>query len=463
MRDKLKFLLIVPTDPRFRATKERPASRKTRALRFSMLPSLYVAAAMPPYVETRIVDEDIEPVDFDTDADLIGLSFMTFCAPWAYEIADRFRKEKGKPVILGGYHATFMPKEAIQHADSICIGEAENNVPRMIEDFVAGKLKPFYESEPIDLKGLAIPNRSLVKQSAYLVPDSLQTSRGCCHRCTFCSVAAFSKYRYRTRPVDEVIEELKQLGRRVAFLDDNIVGDPGFAKELFAKMIPLKKRWASQASIGLAKDDELLRLAAAAGCRMVFIGFESLSQENLKLARKGINLGVDYRAAIEKMHRAGIAVIGAVIFGMDGDTPAIFEQTLDFAYHAKLDLLTGAILTPLPGTQLFTQLDAEGRIFDKDWRKYDFANVVFQPKQMSPQTLQDGFRWVQSKFYSRSSVALRIWRALRLQEASAALAGIIPLNLSYYHSFKSAGVFEAGKRFALTATDKVYEPVLKSA
>ncbi len=412
-----------------------------------MLPSLYVAAAMPSYVETRIIDEDIEPVDFDTDADLVGLSFMTFCAPWAYEIADRFRKEKGKPVIMGGYHATFMPDEAIQHADSICIGEAENNVPRMIEDFVAGKLKPLYESEPIDLKGLPIPNRSLIRQSAYLVPDSLQASRGCCHHCTFCSVAAFSKYRYRTRPVDEVIEELKQLGRHVAFMDDNIIGAPGFAKELFAKMIPLKKRWASQASIGLAKDDELLRLAAAAGCRMVFIGFESLSQENLRFSRKHINRGVDYRSAIEKIHRAGIAVIGAVIFGLDGDTPSIFEQTLEFAYQTKLDLITATILTPLPGTELFAQLDSEGRIFDKDWKKYDFANVVFQPKQMSPETLQDGFRWVQSKYYSRSSVARRIWRALRLQEPSAALAGIIPLNLSYHHSFKSTGVFEAGKRF----------------
>jgi radical SAM superfamily enzyme YgiQ (UPF0313 family) len=463
LRDKLKFLLIVPTDPRFRATKEGLPSRKTRALRFSMLPSLYVAAAMPPYVETRIVDEDIEPIDFDTDADIIGLSFMTFCAPWAYEIADRFRKEKGKPVIMGGYHATFMPDEAIQHADSICIGEAENNVPRMIEDFVAGKLKPFYESEPIDLKGLPIPDRSLIKQSAYLIPDSLQTSRGCCHRCTFCSVAAFSKYRYRTRPVDEVIEELKQLGRHVAFMDDNIIGAPGVAKELFAKMIPLKKRWASQASIGLAKDDELLRLAAAAGCRMVFIGFESLSQENLRLSRKHINRGVDYRRAIEKIHRAGIAVIGAVIFGMDADTPAIFEQTLEFAYQTKLDLITATILTPLPGTELFTQMDAEGRILDKDWRKYDFANVVFQPNHMSRETLRDGFYWVQSRFYSRSSVARRIWRAFRLQEPSAALAGIIPLNLSYRHRFKSTGVFEAGERFAPSARDEVYEPVLKSA
>ncbi|MCX6600836.1 MAG: radical SAM protein [bacterium] len=447
MRDKLKFLLIVPTVPDLRATHERPPNRKTRALRFSMLPSLYVAAAMPPYVETRIIDEDVEPVDFDTDADLIGLSFMTFCAPWAYEIADRFRKEKGKPVILGGYHATFMPEEAIQHADSICIGEAENNVPRMIEDFVAGKLKPFYKSEPIDLKGLPIPNRSLIRQSAYLVPDSLQASRGCCFRCTFCSVAAFSNYRYRIRPVDEVIEELKQLGRHVAFMDDNLIGDSSFAKELFAKMIPLKKRWATQASIGLANDDELLRLAAAAGCRMAFIGFESLSQENLKLTRKHINRGVDYRRAIEKIHRAGIAVIAAVMFGLDGDTPDVFEQTLDFAYQARIDLLTAAILTPLPGTQLFAELDAEGRIFDRDWRKYDFAHVVFQPKQMSPETLQNGLHWVQSRFYSRSSVALRIWRALRLQEPGAALAGIIPLNLSYHHRFKSTGVFEAGTGF----------------
>jgi radical SAM superfamily enzyme YgiQ (UPF0313 family) len=238
-------------------------------------------------------------------------------------------------------------------------------------------------------------------------------------------------------------------------MDDNLIGDVNFAKELFSKMIPLKKRWATQASIGLANDEELLRLAAAAGCRMAFIGFESLSQENLRLTRKHINRGVDYRRAIEKIHGAGIAVIAAVMVGLDGDTPDVFEQTLDFAYQARVDLLTSAILTPLPGTQLYTELDAEGRIFDRDWRKYDFAHVVFQPKQMSAETLQNGYDWIRSRFYSRSSVALRIWRALRLQEFSAAMAGIIPLNLSYHHRFKSTGVFQSGQQFALPRTEVI--------
>src|SRR3990172_4510262 len=169
----IKFLLINPTSAIWRVQDgERP--RQSRFFRFSMLPSLYVAASMPSFVETRIIDEEVEPIDFETDADIIGVSFMTYNAPRAYEIADRFRGEKAKPVIFGGYHPTFLPEEAIQHANAVCIGEAEGNVPRMMEDFAADELKQFYSSEPVELTGLPRLNRTLIRKQNYAPADALQ-------------------------------------------------------------------------------------------------------------------------------------------------------------------------------------------------------------------------------------------------------------------------------------------------
>lgn len=260
----LKFDLISPTASIWRAHRK-GGTRGPRVFRFSMLPSLAVAASMPDDVETRIIDENVEPVDFDTDADLIGISFMTFNAPRAYELAARFR-DRGKPVVFGGYHPSFLPNEAIAHCDSVCVGEAEISVPRMIADFRAGDLKPIYRSEPVDLSELPRPARDLLQPRRYLTPNVLQATRGCPYRCKFCSIAAFHGYRIRTRPVDAVLDELRGMGRQVVFMDDNIIGDRDYTLELFNAMIPLRKRWFSQCGIHIADDEELLRAAVRSGC-----------------------------------------------------------------------------------------------------------------------------------------------------------------------------------------------------
>lgn len=411
-----------------------------------MLPSLYVAASMPSYVETRIVDEDVEPVDFDTDADLVGISFMTFNAPRAYEIADRFRKEQGKPVILGGYHPTFMPEEAIEHADSICIGEAERNVPRMIEDFRAGRLAPSYETDGVDLKGLPVPDRRLLRTSAYATADAVQATRGCRNRCTFCSITSFFKHQFRARPVDEVIAELEGLGRVLLFADDNIIGSRAYAQELFARMIPLGKRWFSQCGIRIAYDPELLRLAFDSGCRGLFVGLESLSQANLRDWKKSFNRAGEYVRAIERIHAAGIGVCAGIVFGMDGDTPEVFEKTLDFLDEARVDALQATILTPFPGTPLFDEMEKQGRIVDRDWSKYDFRHVVFEPRQMSRETLADGHAWVLTQFYSRRSVLRRLWREFAYLDPWTVLRVTAPVNLSYRSRLEICGTFERGRR-----------------
>jgi radical SAM superfamily enzyme YgiQ (UPF0313 family) len=435
---RIKFLLLNPTSPLRRASPGRGPS-SPRVFRFCMLSSLYVAASVPSCVETRIVDEDVEPIDFQAEADIIGISFMTYNAPRAYEIADRFRVERGKPVILGGYHPSLMPEEAIQHADSVCIGDAEPNVPRMFEDFAAGRLKPFYRSELQPLSGLPRPRRDLLRARDYAPLDAIQATRGCGRRCTFCSVAAFHRSRLRVRPVAEVIDELRSLGPNILFMDDSLTGDHEFAKELLAAMIPLHKTWFSQAGIDIAEDDELLRLASRSGCRGLFVGFESLAEAGLRRWRKHTNIGKDYREALRRLHQAGIAVYAGFVFGGDDDTPEVFPHTLEFLLETNVESLQATRMTPFPGTPLFEEMERDGRILDRDWSHYDFGHVVYEPAHMSRETLKNGVSWVQRGFFGRRSIARRIWRSLGYLDPRIVVQAVLPLNVGYRAKMAAEG------------------------
>lgn len=443
--DRIRFVLINPASPTWRVEPgERP--RQARYFRFSMLSSLYVAAGMPPNVDTRIIDEEVEALDFDMDADLVGISFMTYNAPRAYAIADRFRA-RGVPVIFGGYHPTFLPEEAIQHADAICIGEGESNLPRMIEDFSEGRLQPFYRNPPGTLSGLAVPCRNLMRKQDYAPVDFLQATRGCHFRCTYCSVSAFCGQVHRTRPVGEVVAELQTLRRHVLFMDDNLTCNREFAKELFAAMVPLRKTWFSQAGLGLAFDDELLDMAARSGCRGLFVGFETLSDPGLRGFNKRPNLGKDYHAAVRRLHDRGIAVCAAFVFGGDEDTPEVFEHTLQFLLDSNVETLQATRLTPFPGTSLFADMDAQKRIFDKDWSHYDFNHVVFDPRHMSRETLDHGVSWVLREFHTRTAIGRRVWRASRYLGPAFTLAAVLPINLGWRDKLTKDGNFGRGARF----------------
>ncbi len=438
MSASMRVLLINPTAREWRVRDGHAPSAKTRYFRFSMLSSLYVAAAMPPDVEVRIVDEDIEPIDFDTDADIIGLSFMTFNAPRAYAIADRFRA-KGKTVIMGGYHPSLLPGEAVQHADAVCIGDAEGTVSEMIRDFRTGTLKRTYGPRQVSLKGLPVPDRSLVRRGLYAPVDAVQATRGCPHGCSFCSISTFFNRRFRTRPVGEVVEELRGLQRYVLFMDDNMTSNRDYALELFRAMAPLQKRWFSQVSIRIAYDEELLRAAAASGCRGLFIGLESLSQDNLREWNKDINTSKEYAWALERIHRSGIGVIVGMVFGYDWDGPDVFDRTLNFLDEVNADALQATILTPFPGTPLYDEMDLSGRITDRDWSHYNFSNVVFDPRNMSAQQLQDGHDRVLSEFYSKKRISRRILQELAYLPVDTVMKATIPLNLSYRARLRSAG------------------------
>ncbi len=386
----------------------------SRKRKKSLIPPLgltMVAALTPPEVEVSLTDENVTPIDFQKETDLVGITALTVTAQRAYEIADTFRA-RGVKVVLGGIHPSMLPEEAKQHADAVVIGEAEGIWPNVIKDFRANKLQRIYQQhERPSLIGLPIPRRDLFAKGAYFVNNTIATTRGCPYSCSFCTVTSFFGHTYRCRPIEEILKEIETFDQRkfIAFVDDNIVGNPKFAKELFRALIPYKIKWVSQASVTVAKDDELLKLAAASGCISLFIGFESILPANLEAVHKKINVVDEYENVIRKIHSYGIAIHGFFIFGLDEDNEDVFRRTVRFAQKMRLETAQFDFLTPYPGTAVYESLDKAGRIVTKDWRRYGY-DLVFEPKLMSPERLQKGHDWAWCEFYSLPS----IWQRLGL-------------------------------------------------
>jgi radical SAM superfamily enzyme YgiQ (UPF0313 family) len=402
----LKIMLIAPDAGGVR-------KKKARYVPFPQASLPLLAALTPEEHEVKIVDERLEEIDFEEKCDLVGITAMTATAFRAYQIADEFRK-RGVKVVLGGIHPTALPEEAIEHADSVVIGEAEGLWEKLLEDLKLGHLERFYRRDGFPcLQGIP-PSRIDLLRGRYLLKNVFQTTRGCPHNCGFCSVSTFMGRRYRHRPVEEVIEEVKACdASMIGFLDDNIVGNPHYSKELFRALAPLRKKWVSQGTVKMAEDEELLRLASDSGCIALFVGFESVNEANLKDMHKTFNRVDRYRKLIERFHRKGIMIIGSFVFGFDEDDTTVFPQTLRFIEEAKIDFAQFSVLTPLPGTEVFMKFKEEGRIFSYDWSKYDFAHVVYQPAKMTPQELQEGYNLVFRQFYSWPKIlrrTLRNWR-----------------------------------------------------
>ena len=377
---------------------------------FARLTLTTLAALTPPEIDVRITDENVEPIDFDEDVDLVGVTGMLMHAPRAYEIAERFR-ERGIPVVMGGPHASSCPSEAKEHVDAVVMGEAELVWGNVIEDVKQKCLKPFYKADRYSsMEGMPFPRLDLLRKDAYMTVNCVQTTRGCPHQCDFCHVTHFFGKTYRCRPVDEVIKEVERLeGDFVVFVDDNIAGNRQYAKELFTRLKPLKKQWASQASLTLTRDPELLKLAAEAGCVSLFVGVESLSAENLKDVNKSFNHAHELGKAMKALHDHDIMVLAGFIFGLDHDDEGVFERTLRFCERNRIELPSFFVLTPLPGTPVFARLEAEGRLLHRDWAKYNGATVVFRPRLMTEETLQRGFNWVCQEAYSWRSIVKRVF------------------------------------------------------
>ncbi|MBU4302690.1 MAG: B12-binding domain-containing radical SAM protein, partial [Actinobacteria bacterium] len=376
---------------------------------------MYLAAYTPEEAEVRIIDENVERLDFSERPDLVGITTMTATAPRAYEIADRYRA-LGSKVVLGGVHASMLPEEALQHADSAVVGEAESIWPDVVADAGAGRLQPIYRQESfIDFKRPLPPRRDMVDPGRYWTANGIQTSRGCPHDCNFCSVTAFNGRRVRERDIDDVLAEVESLPRgtitrrkAIAFVDDNIAAGRGRAKELFRALIPMKVIWGSQASITFADDEELVSLAAQSGCRFLFIGLETLSSGSIEEMGKRQNKVERYEEALGLLKRYGIQVMGAFIFGFDSDDESAFSRTLEFAMRNKIQVAQFANLTPYPGTRLYKRLQDEGRLEENFWFDTSWDDrVVFVPKNMSAGRLYRGTHQVHRDFYSYRSIIKR--------------------------------------------------------
>ena len=367
-----------------------------------------LAGLTPQDVEVRLVDENVEQVDLGAHADAVAITCMTPSAPRAYEIADAFR-ERGIPVVMGGIHPSVLPDEASAHADSVVVGEAEPVWRQVISDLATNRLRPRYDDFGYaDLTGLPIPRRDLLRPGSYASVNVVQTARGCPIGCSFCSVSNVFGKRYRFRPIPEVVEEVASLkGRWVGFVDDNITGHHQRAKQLLEALIPLRILWVGQGDLSIARDPDLLSLAARSGCRALFMGLESLSPANLRDTGKSPNLGLDMGEAIGKIHRAGIGIIGSFVLGLDADDPSVFTRTIQFAERHKLLAAQFSVLTPYPGTPIRDQLEREGRVEDHDWSHYTMSHVVFRPNRMTSLQLAEGQGLVYRRFYSIPSILKR--------------------------------------------------------
>jgi radical SAM superfamily enzyme YgiQ (UPF0313 family) len=427
----MKILLVLPACDWYRVL---PGGRVPRRAmqRFSVLPLTTVAALTPPGHQLVLCDENVEALDLEQEADLVGISFMTALAPRAYEIARAFRA-RGIPVVAGGYHPTFMPEEAAHHFDSVVVGDAEGSWPRLVEDLERGELQPVYRNpSPPSLAGLPVPERRLTLRHAkrYATVNAVQSGRGCRHPCRYCSITAFHQQRHRTRPVDEVIAEIASLHGDFMFIDDNIIADPAYARALFERLVPLRKRWVSQCSLLIADDPRLLALARRSGCSGLFIGLESLDPQNLVAVGKGFNAARGMADRIARIRKSGIGIVAGIIVGMDHDGPEVFRRMLQFLRETRVDALQLNILTPLPGTPLFSDFEAQGRILDRDWSHYDFRHTVIRPARMSSEQLQAGADWLYRSFYRLDRIALRALSALfTLGPRMAVVAWL--LNLTY--------------------------------
>lgn len=405
----MKILFLSPGWPKGRLWGE-------LGFKFPTLSLASLAAVTPQGWDVSFHDDAIRTTDFDTDADLIALTAMTAQATRAYQLADTFRS-RGKTVVMGGFHASNLPDEALQHVDSVVVGEGELAWPQLLADFQAGRLQRLYRADGlIDTTLIPPARREIFKGSGHLFTNTIQTTRGCPFDCEFCSVTAFYGRKYRKRPVEQVLAELQELRKAnsfVFFVDDNIVADRRYSLPLFAGMKGMGLKWLSHAPIDFAEDQELLKAAGESGCVGMFVGFESLNQDSLAAMGKVTNKAASYKAYAQQFRDNGIGILGSFVMGCDGDTPAVFEQTLRFCEDARLEAAIFPILTPYPGTKVRQRLEAEGRIISNNWQDYDMEHVTFQPRGMTVQELQDGYDQACRSFYSWGSIYRRIFKLHR--------------------------------------------------
>jgi radical SAM superfamily enzyme YgiQ (UPF0313 family) len=418
--------------------------------RLPVLGLLKVAALTPSDWQVTIADEKVEPLPWNETPDLVGITAMTTTSPRAYEIAQHFRRP-GTKVVMGGMHVSALPNEALQHCDSVVVGEAETLWPKVLADFEQDRLQPIYrhDQDYPGLGNLPMPNWNLYRQKRYLPVHFVETTRGCPMDCEFCAVTTAFGGRYRNRPIPDVIHELRNLrpfeGRFILkncvfFVDDNIVSNRAYAKELLPQLAEFKLKWFSHASMNIARDPELLELCQRSGCIGLFIGFETFSAENLRTVGKRVNHPDEYLDVVRRIHDHGIGIDASFVFGLDADDPGVFDRTLEFVERAKIEVAYYSILTPYPGTRLYERLSKEKRLLTRDWSLYDTCHVVYRPKTFTPDQLLAGYYGAVKASFSMGSIFKRLWGT------TAYKPFFYPMNFGFRHSSRAlCRAYEAGR------------------
>ena len=382
-----------------------------RPIKYSLFPPLglaTLASYLAPDDDAVIVDEHVEPLTLNDAPDLVVIQVYIPNAYRAYKIADHYRKA-GSYVCLGGLHVTALPEEAAAHADTIFTGPGDQTFPQFLKDLRGGAPQRIYVSSAgRTLERIPPIRRDLIRRNLYLVPNSIVVTRGCPQHCDFCYKDAFFQggRGFYTQRVDEALAEIDRLpGRHLYFLDDHLLGDRRFAESLFTGMKGLGRVFQGAATVDSILRGDLIERAAEAGLRSVFVGFETLSPDNLRRSNKRQNLGRDYKAVCDRLHSLGIMINGSFVFGMDDDNEDVFRRTVDWAIEHGVTTSTFHIMTPYPGTQLYARMLREGRMVTRDWSLYDTRHVVYRPTLLSPEKLKAGYDWAYREFYRWSSIA----------------------------------------------------------
>lgn len=423
---KKSILMITPEN------KEINRFRKRQINNFIQITMPYLAAFIDENkYDVTLIDEYNQKIPFGKYYDLVVVTVNTANAPHCYNIGKIFRN-KGSKVGFGGPHATLLPEEVKEHCDVVIIGEAEESWPRFLDDFYCGIYDREYRCLSIPtLEKIPIPRRDLIKRR-WFTKGAVFATRGCPYSCSYCNLKQIYEDSFRKRPINEVIEDIKNCKSKFfVFWDDNFFGDLEYAKELLKELSKLNKKWAAQVTLERCKDEEVLKLAQKAGCIYFFVGLESFSKETLVSVNKGLNNVDKYKELIDSVHKYGICIQAGIIFGFDTDTKEVFKTTLHMCNYLGIDGVTVSILTPLPKTPLYYQLKKEGRLLTDDWSYYNGkTRVAFKPKNMSAEELFDGYMWFRRNFYSLKSITTR------LRKSKANIVYNLMVNLGYKVSIR---------------------------
>jgi radical SAM superfamily enzyme YgiQ (UPF0313 family) len=418
----MKLLLIEPASQLNIQTKKNRVLDNIVRKDYYTVPPLalgIIAGLTPPDWEVKILQEPKNIINYDESSDLIGISAVTNTVRRGYEIAQEFIKH-GKKVIMGGIHPTALPDEALQYCNSVCIGEAENIWQEILSDFIKGRLKRKYKSEKLfDLKLYTSPRRDLFpsfKSHIFNIGSSIEASRGCPYDCDFCSVSLSHGKEIRYRPLQNIIPEMETINNdNLFFVDNNIIANFNYAKELFRAMIPLKKKWTGQATISIVKDPELLKLASDSGCYGLLIGIESITDEGFKKYKKNLSNYQELKEAVKILKDHNIGILAHMVFGNDFETSQTIQESLNKLLELDITTATLGIIVPYPGTKLFETLHKEHRILTTNWNYYDINHLVFKPLHFSKEDFLEDIENLRRKFFSYSSILKRSWKSGSIQ------------------------------------------------